>query len=1086
MVLPALFVGSIPVEARTGDESAATAAPQPVVFGQGEGRLSGQVFDKETGYPLGDVHVGLDGTDKEDHTDQRGRFRINAVPAGIYTVTYQKKGYSEASVLEVQIDAGQTRELDFVLSYPPASASDDVVLMDKFTVTSVKVTQMMEAFEARIESEKLVNVFSAEEFSKFSAGDVADALKRVAGISVVEGQFAIIRGLEDRYSSVLYNGAPVPSPDPDRQSVQLDLFPSDVVGNLMVAKTFAGDLPSNSSGGSINIVTHDYPDEPEVKLSLGTGYNENAAERFIKLNPGSPMGMKTDGGSEVIENDGTLSIGGRTAYRSRELRYKFVFGQEVDYDTKIGWQEGREPQRASLPRPNRPVTPAHHSGDLSFGQLSLSDGLFELTESERTEQNTAYLGLGFNLDEAGRHKIDGSFFYTKKESETVQLKENGYFPNLDYTTVVPAPGDEFERNHFDGIATPSTWLRGVRVNANEGPSKGPLWFTNFNKSSSFEQERDLRVIQLNGDHRFEAIDTLHLSWAANQAKTTQDEVSFGAEYFYEPLDTEQAPTTFPTTPEALGPGVYAVNDGITYSVNDIDEDQDFGRIDGDYKFIFGDALTVKLNGGLYYEEATRAVSSSYLESPTSGGLSQFAILGETPEALGRNISTGLAPAPGGGFGGTRYSTNEAMREIEASHFGAKASFWKKVDLFGSVRIENILIESRNDPFTDTLALDGSPNIFPTKYLFFDRLDNPARSEVLTPPRAGTVFNDQILGIALPIDPVTGLVDLTDRAAIESLINGKIDEKKELPSAGFTWWVTGRFSLRGAYSETVARPSFREMGYYVSVEPGTGDPVVGNPQLQLSEVESWDARAEYMLGNEGDLIAASVFAKTITAPIESIVLRDPTNFEGSGALYRTFFNNPNEAELKGIEIEVRKNLNFVGPDFARYFTLGGNYTFIEAEVDRTDYELARATPFFGTLPADAGSVSFTSLEKSRRLYGQPEWITNIDLSFDQPDWGTKATLAFFTISDVLDAAGSASLGPDGTAVSYTLDRYIASYEQVDFIFSQKWRSWTFKFSVKNLTDSIRKRMYDPAQLTEEVAERSYTVDSDYSLSASYVF
>ena len=102
----------------------------------------------------------------------------------------------------------------------------------------------VEALEAsRAESDELINTLSAEEFSKFAASDVADALKFVAGVNVVEGQFAIIRGLEDRYSSTLYNSAPIPSPDPDRQSVQLDLFASDIVSNLVVAKTFGPDLP---------------------------------------------------------------------------------------------------------------------------------------------------------------------------------------------------------------------------------------------------------------------------------------------------------------------------------------------------------------------------------------------------------------------------------------------------------------------------------------------------------------------------------------------------------------------------------------------------------------------------------------------------------------------------------------------------------------------------------------------------------------------------------------------------------------------------------------------------------------------------
>ena len=171
---------------------------------------------------------------------------------------------------------------------------------------------------------------------------------------------------------------------------------------------------------------------------------------------------------------------------------------------------------------------------------------------------------------------------------------------------------------------------------------------------------------------------------------------------------------------------------------------------------------------------------------------------------------------------------------------------------------------------------------------------------------------------MPIDPVTGLVDLRTREEILSLVNGEIDEDKVLPSFGLNYRPLEGLSLRGAFSQTVARPSFREIGYYVSVEPGTDDRTVGNPQLQLSEVESYDVRAEYV-GELGDLVALSAFYKTIDDPIESIVVRNPLDFDsGSAALFRTFFNNPNQAKLWGIEVEARKSLDFfyldLGLDF----------------------------------------------------------------------------------------------------------------------------------------------------------------------------
>jgi hypothetical protein len=302
------------------------------------------------------------------------------------------------------------------------------------------------------------------------------------------------------------------------------------------------------------------------------------------------------------------------------------------------------------------------------------------------------------------------------------------------------------------------------------------------------------------------------------------------------------------------------------------------------------------------------------------------------------------------------------------------------------------------------------------------------------------------------------------------------------------------TLRGAYSQSVARPSFRELGYYVSVASSakTDDLTVGNPQLQLSDVESWDVRSEFLWGNFSDLFAVSLFDKTIEKPIEQIVLRDPSNFEGSAVdTFRTFFNNPSDAKIRGIELEARKSLtlstfDFLGVEipardlfeFLDYVSIGGNYSYFDAEVKRSPAELARSRDFFGDTDGNPqglrnppGPTPYQGLKRKRRLYGQPEWIANADITIDQPIWGTQVTLAYFAISDVLDAAGVGTTNQSGDVTQLTLDRYVDSYEQLDLVVSQSlWQGFAIKFSAKNLTDSKRRIVYDPEQTSHRIAER----------------
>jgi outer membrane receptor protein involved in Fe transport len=1137
-----LALGAASAPARAEDPPPAAAGAQE----EWRGAIRGQVFDGRTGAPVPYATVTLvwpapaDGGEPRRDVqvcDPNGAFEFPAVPAGDYTLAFSKPGYQSSTLTAFSVRPDRLDRADFRLAPQagpaPGEPPEDFGDVEEFVVLGARV----EALEAsRAESDELINTLSAEEFSKFAASDVADALKFVAGVNVVEGQFAIIRGLEDRYSSTLYNSAPIPSPDPDKQSVQLDLFASDIVGNLVVAKTFGADLPSNSSAGSINILTHDYPEEIEAKVQAGGGFNENAVGNFLGFREGSAVGSEQSG-ADTIESDFVGSLGGRVELLEREFRFKGVVAQEIDYQTAEGFQEVRQPRKPDLLDEGGPFQEVLRSGSLAFGELSLTGGQFDLDVSERERQRTAYGGIGFDLDEDGDHRIDGSIFYTRKDQESVEWRRNGYLPGFDYgvladyqqnngiidpTLLVP-PTSGIGGCQQEICATPGSWIATtIRDGEIQNPVRGPLWYSSFLPSRSFDVTRDLTVYQVNGEHRTDLAPGLRLTWAANHASTTQSETALGARIFYEPQNESLAgfviPTAFPVTPEALQaadeatPGgaanaaAYATNGGILSSRNEIDESGSFARFDLEWeREIFG-PLLLKLTGGGWFENAQRDVDSRFIENPTVGGSSNYAILDETPQALGAAIFQEIDGEP------LRITTNDSERDVKAGSFGAKATLWDAFDVLGGLRIEDISIRSDNDPFTGAERI-LAPGTFPDVYVLFDRLDNPYRGEIgVYNPSA--LYNNDLLGIDVPLapcqapggavpDPTQICADLwnpldpTDRAPIEALIDGEIDELEFLPSAGLAWRPLEGLSVRGAWSRTLARPSFREIGFYASVELGTDDLVVGNPQLTLSDVESWDARVEYLWGELGELAAVSAFYKTIDRPIESIVVRNPIDPQGN-ALYRTFFNNPNTATLWGIELEARKNLGFLRPGLLEYLSLGGNFTWIDATVDRTEAELGRAQVFFETRPDESGS--YTGLEPSRRLFGQPEWIVNADLSFEQPDWGSKITLAVFAISDLLDAAGTADLSPDLRVTALTLDRYVDSFYTLDLVATQTFPfdlplGWigldgtlpsalAFKLNVKNLTDSTRRIVYDRQQTSKRVAERSFKIGRDYSFSVVF--
>ncbi len=1148
-----------------------------------EGVLGGQVFDGDSGDPVPGVTVILTWPEPEDGsearqaietTDADGAYRFGSVPAGYYSVTFSKTGYRAAKMTRFEVLAGEVNRADFPLQPAPVDTADSVLELEAFVVEAEVVEDILNELELRMDSDQLLNVMSAEDFSKFAASDVADALKRVSGVNVVEGQFAIIRGLDDRYNSTLYNGAPVPSPDPDRQSVQLDLFPSDIVSNLIISKTFAPDLPSNSSGGAINILTHDYPERFEFKLSGGTGWNDNAVPTFLDFVKESATGVDKSGLSDTIESDYGGLLGGRYEIFGREVRLKLVGNRETDYETEEGMFEEREPgDPPDNPDPfgNCAVIPRFVFGvgfvcdvplvvfpsDLNNGLLGLTGGRFEQQKSRREVQLTAYGGAGFDLDREGAHQIDGSVFYTRKKEGSVELRSNGFLPGVDLSELDPT--DINNSGDFDDfVALPKSWVaRSIRQSVLDTAADGPVFFTSFSESRAFERERDLRVYQANGDHDFgRLLEGLRASWAWNRSETNQNESVYGLRYFAEPPNAADVGVTDPPTDptlyplefdDVLGPGprcqsetgiestqnCFVANNGILFSETSIFEEQDFFRFDGEFERGLFSWLTFSLKGGAWWEEAERDVQAGFLENVSVDGESnQFAIIAPTEEALGgapfEDCDDGncLDRDEDDVFQFVRSNTNRSERDIFAWHLNGKASFFDRLDLLAGLRRERIEIRSFNNPFGDGSGAPtfGIPRIFPSRFTLFDRLDNPDRPNEADPlnpfnevdpmdPRVTDpdfAFNDQLLGIQVPMVPCP-TADRPDRMCsdlrrgdLEGLLNGVIDEAFILPSYGVALRPLEGLTFRGAYSRTVARPSFRELGYYVTVETGTDDRTVGNPQVKLSPVESWDLRGEYVWGDLGDIVAVSLFKKNIDEPIERIVVRDPLVLTGD-AEFRTFFNNPNTASLRGYEIEARKSLGFLslsfldrfdikrprwlkGFDFLQYLSVGGNFTKIDATVKRTDGAVRGAAAYFANVPS--GTFEFENIEPERRLFNQPEWILNADISFDHPDWGTKLTLAYFEISDILDAAGTASLNNSGEPFSFTLDQYKDSFHQLDFIASQKARieflraDLTVKLSIKNLTDSTRRLIYDPNQLVDRIAEREYKKGRDYSLSFSW--
>ena len=120
---------------------------------------------------------------------------------------------------------------------------------------------------------EVISVLSAADIARTGEGDIAGALQRVTGLSVVGGRFVYVRGLGERYSLALLNGSPLPSPEPLRRVVPLDLFPTNILASSVVQKTYSANYPGEFGGGVINLTTKSSPDEPFIEYDISIGGN---------------------------------------------------------------------------------------------------------------------------------------------------------------------------------------------------------------------------------------------------------------------------------------------------------------------------------------------------------------------------------------------------------------------------------------------------------------------------------------------------------------------------------------------------------------------------------------------------------------------------------------------------------------------------------------------------------------------------------------------------------------------------------------------------------------------------------------------
>ena len=230
--------------------------------------LKGTIIDDATGKTMPGVDVNVSNTKFYASSDFDGNFIIRDLPVGTYEVQFSTSSYRTKIISEVIVKANDATNLTVSLVESKNELKEVVITKTKAKVESIKSLLIQQKNSASVS-----DGISAESIKRTPDKNTSDVLKRISGASIQDNKFVIIRGLNDRYNTAILNGAPLPSSEPDRKAFSFDIFPSNMLDNLVITKTATPDLPGEFAGGVIQINTKSVPDKNFQTISIGSGYN---------------------------------------------------------------------------------------------------------------------------------------------------------------------------------------------------------------------------------------------------------------------------------------------------------------------------------------------------------------------------------------------------------------------------------------------------------------------------------------------------------------------------------------------------------------------------------------------------------------------------------------------------------------------------------------------------------------------------------------------------------------------------------------------------------------------------------------------
>jgi len=845
----------------------------------GFGTVRGRIIDDKTGKSVYGAEIQLLKSSIESDVD--GKFELKAA-AGAYNLSISLANYADLNLTDIVVKLGEVTTIGVVRLSP---------VTESMSAVNISVKRMQNTESALLTSKRMapnmIDGISAASFKRIGDGDAASAMKRVTGVSIEGGKYIYVRGLGDRYTKTTMNGVDIPGLDPDRNSIQMDLFPTAVIDNIVVAKTFTADMPADFTGGIVDLATKDFPSKKSFNVSFGLGYNPamHLQSDYLDYEGSSTDFLGFDNGKRRNPTKGLNQIPSVVDAVSRNSLADEFYRINGDFDKNLGTTEKTSPVNfdfgisfANTKKLNRKYTLGYQSS-LSYKNQTdfFRDAQFNLYAKQNETSQTELIPFE---RQTGNYGVNNVIL--------------GYLGSI----ALKSKSDKFRFNI---------------LHIQNGESKaGKFFFRNSLQGANWNAQ------QYNLEFNQRSLTNAFLS-----GKHTRDRGNWEVEWKVAPTLSTMYDPDVRFTRIRVPDLTISSEAGFPQRIwRSLQEYNVANRLDITRKTrLSGFKTTLKFGAAYTFKYRDYSIESYQIQ----GGFDGF----EDPQIimLDQNLMS---------------STN-------------RDGFYYTADFVDGRGF-------RNNPN----AFKGSVNYAAT-YLSGD-VDFTKDFKVIAGLR-GEMYQQFYSGINQNGDELNN----------QEVMN----HHRLFPTVNMVYRLKRKTNLRASFTQTTARPSFKELSFAQILDPITGRSFQGglfsesvnivdengqsqnlllwNGDLRPTNINNFDLRFETFM-KRSDMVSVGVFYKSMTNPIEIVQYMADNN------AYQP--RNVGNATILGAEFELRKNLEVVHSAL-KYFSFNTNVTVTQSEISINDAEFLSRT--FGA--RDGQTIS-----RKRAMAGQAPYIVNGGLGY----------------------------------------------------------------------------------------------------------